>query len=726
MTQQHPNAPVKFGFSTGQDSWGSDMNTNLVLLAALANCTAVTITNTLPGSPIDYEIYVLGDSPSGAGTGHAKALAYHQPGGWEFIAPRDGWRVWVRDAGVHYTYQFARWVADSVTVSFIGTWVTGYHYPLNGIVLRNGIAYLCIHDHTSGAFDADVASKYWTIYQGVAKRGSYSNRITVIGSSVPYGSGATNDYGYMQRLADALESYTVTNVSIGGNNTWAVIDRFYRDVIPTDPDIVIVALSLGNEGLHEATDKAALTDQYIANMLRLANMIHQIGAKPILTGAYPRNDYTATDYKYLKQTNQILENSKVPYLNLLGAIDDGAGHWKDGMWWDSGHPNDVGHESMFRAIPLSLFDNLTYGEDLAPMKVDPSYVVRIGTQVSTVPAIYHPESPFGCVTAMCTVRRNPGNLGRAFIAFNSTEQDINGPLRVRNQADFWKMSIGDVDAVVSSRLSSDQKQTHICVRSEFFTKAHRHSLFIDGALIGSYVQDIGTVTSITFAGRQDAPSVNADACEFGSFAIWRTALSDEQIFDAANGIYSKASLCLLSIPSESDVGSTTRMVNLAPSKTYLRWLTDDVTAVAVPSKTKEVRRLDDSIADLQALNAQNFDKGEFIPAIIAPGASYAVQQGWWCISGDIFHFEIYMIITSAPASTLIQINMPQPCVGRPLFKDVRYIGTLDAGSEAYAYMNYDGGTSILNVSQRLPSGPPVQLYCDTGADMKITGSYRFR
>ena len=39
------------------------------------------------------------------------------------------------------------------------------------------------------------------------------------------------------------------NVSVSGDTTGRLLDRLDRDLVPTDPDVVFIGLSLGNEGL---------------------------------------------------------------------------------------------------------------------------------------------------------------------------------------------------------------------------------------------------------------------------------------------------------------------------------------------------------------------------------------------------------------------------------------------------------------------------------------------
>ena len=49
---------------------------------------------TPPTSPVEGQIWALGDSPTGAWAGQAGNLAAWSGGGWLFVTPRAGWRVW--------------------------------------------------------------------------------------------------------------------------------------------------------------------------------------------------------------------------------------------------------------------------------------------------------------------------------------------------------------------------------------------------------------------------------------------------------------------------------------------------------------------------------------------------------------------------------------------------------------------------------------------------------
>jgi lysophospholipase L1-like esterase len=210
-------------------------------------------------------------------------------------------------------------------------------------------------------------------------------KIVVLGSSVPYGQGATNKYGYAARYGTLLARraatshgapWALTNISIPGDNTVKVLARWRRDLLPQRGRYVVLALSLGNEGIHERGQP--MFDQFKANLQQLITMARAQGMVPVVTNCYTRNDYTPADYAFIRQMNLLLHTWAVPSVNLLGAVDDGAGHWAPGYWDDALHPNDLGHAELAHTIVPSLFDALRAGK-ARPHKVATSFV-RLGPQ----------------------------------------------------------------------------------------------------------------------------------------------------------------------------------------------------------------------------------------------------------------------------------------------------------------------------------------------------------
>jgi lysophospholipase L1-like esterase len=196
-------------------------------------------------------------------------------------------------------------------------------------------------------------------------------KLVFFGSSVPFGQGATNKRGYTSLYARLLSeratagrgpAWQTANISIPGNNTVAVLDRWDRDLLPQHAKYVLYALALGNEGIHPKGQP--MYDQFRANMQVLIERARTNGMVPIITNSYTRNDYNATDYAFIKQMNLLIQSWNVPSANLLGAVDDGAGHWAPGYWDDGLHPNDAGHAELMHALVPSLPDALRQGKPL--------------------------------------------------------------------------------------------------------------------------------------------------------------------------------------------------------------------------------------------------------------------------------------------------------------------------------------------------------------------------
>lgn len=223
-------------------------------------------------------------------------------------------------------------------------------------------------------------------------------KIVFFGSSVPFGQGATAKYGYASRYATLLAQrgaagqgapWTTGNISVPGDNTGKVLARWERDLPPQQGRYVVYALALGNEGIHGGGQP--VFDQFVRNLQVLIQRARAQGLVPVVTNSYTRNDYTAEDYAYIRRLNLLLHGWAVPTVNLLGAVDDGTGHWAAGYWDDALHPNNQGHAELLHAWVPSLFDALRAGKPLPHRQ--PTAGVRLGraTALRFVPeALVHP------------------------------------------------------------------------------------------------------------------------------------------------------------------------------------------------------------------------------------------------------------------------------------------------------------------------------------------------
>jgi lysophospholipase L1-like esterase len=196
-----------------------------------------------------------------------------------------------------------------------------------------------------------------------------SLKIVYYGSSVPAGFGATNMFGYTSRFTEILKqraaegkgkAWAPVNKSIGGDNTIKLRARWQRDLVPQKAKYVLIALSLGNEGIHEAGQ--ARYEQFRTNMAGLIQLALDSGYVPVLANCYVRNDFTPADYYFVKQMNMWIHTLDVPSINLLGGVDNGEGHWAPAYWNDGAHPNNKGHQELAYTVVPSLFDALSNGK----------------------------------------------------------------------------------------------------------------------------------------------------------------------------------------------------------------------------------------------------------------------------------------------------------------------------------------------------------------------------
>jgi Starch binding domain/GDSL-like Lipase/Acylhydrolase family/Putative papain-like cysteine peptidase (DUF1796) len=220
-------------------------------------------------------------------------------------------------------------------------------------------------------------------------------KIVVIGSSVAQGYKAWMFQGWAQLLAQELHQrygHQLVNVSELGANVGRTIDRFPTVVAPQQPDIVIIALSLGNEGLAHCLphQRRAVQRRFESGLQQLVKMTRELGALPILGGVYPHGDYSPEHDWLLRDTHNRMLSWKVPVLDWLAAVDNGQGRWQEGTSFDPAHPNTFGHRLMYQTIDLKLFqidqDQLTTEiQRFQQPKEIPVYVEKTGFQISACP-----------------------------------------------------------------------------------------------------------------------------------------------------------------------------------------------------------------------------------------------------------------------------------------------------------------------------------------------------
>ena len=354
------------------------------------------------------------------------------------------------------------------------------------------------------------------------------NRISVFGSSVANGQGATDYKGYrylygqhlIQRYQKGLSDtrFYTSNVSIGGNTTNNLLGR-YDDLIRDFGRYVIFGLSLGNEGIHDAADQNAIFTQWHDNMLKLIKKVRADGKIPVVMNNYTRGDYNASDYSYVKKLNLLIHEWDVPSFNCLGSIDKGDGTWADGYVSDTYHQNTEGHYEFFCSMVPSLFDALKADKPFPKRNTTKSMRLYVGKTVHFVPeGTTHP------FTVTARVKGGEGHVFRVRCAGGYATVSVNAEGKVVLTTPTGK-------TLTSTRAITDTNWHNITLTSYYAQK--RTILYLDKISAGELGVRLGEIKEVELGGS------NREASEL---TFWRSAMTPDEITAHCNGKMLKSSL----------------------------------------------------------------------------------------------------------------------------------------------------------------------------------------
>jgi lysophospholipase L1-like esterase len=362
--------------------------------------------------------------------------------------------------------------------------------------------------------------------------------IAVFGSSVAHGAVDKSGGGYRGRLHTLLKErgWEVLNVSRGGDNTVTIQPRFEEQLIPADPDYVIIGLSLGNEGIRteEDTDEARekVFEQFRTGMLGLIRQCRDKGMQPIVVNCYTHAYFNQRQYAITKRMNLLINTWDVPSINVLGALDNGAGQWNNHHEADPWHPNDLGHEEMFRAIVPSLFDAMAAGKG-TPHKVEgPGFVRVSGKRADKAPLVFRAGDVVHAHAMSFRVR----SKGSGSIA-GITGQDGAASIEYARDRITYHATSGGLVAVAMDK-GSDWH--HVLVSHRYATQDTM--LYVDGLLAGSVKEQHAPEAFVLgSAGTRKAPPPPTQA-DYKDLYVWRSSLNTDEVQAVYEGTLLQSSL----------------------------------------------------------------------------------------------------------------------------------------------------------------------------------------
>ena len=384
-------------------------------------------------------------------------------------------------------------------------------------------------------------------------------RISVFGSSVAHGTGAKDDQGYAYLYGQQLKQrsqlgvskhpFTISNISVGGNKTTDLLRR-YNDLVFDLGRYVVFGLSLGNEGIHGSSKQQEVFERWRDNMQTLIAKARADGKVPIVMNNYGRADFTLKDYSYVRRINLLIHQWDLPSVNLLGAVDDGQGHWPSGYEADPNHPNTLGHREMMYTIPPSLFDALDAGKPLPVRDGSSDITLSRGNTLYLKPeGTIHPFSVSLIIRGsdhgrICTLQ---GNGRNAWIGIN------------KDHHVYYRSSVGD--SLVCS-IPIEDKALHT------ITLSHRYAqkqtlIFVDGEQ--QVASERLQLSSISIGDKNSRRTKR----HFSEVFFWRSALNADEVMAQARGAMLKSSLEVYSSLNDEE---KLQPRNLAQSLNELKYI----------------------------------------------------------------------------------------------------------------------------------------------------------
>ncbi len=475
----------------------------------------------------DYKVVVRGNGTEGAWSGDGDTLTYQANGVWagevDFTFadnPNDAanFRYLIVTSDNYGNYREFRKIANSSNS-------IAMHFPdesggqeLTPINLAQGVYNITIDLQNQQYFHRNAEETEF----GIAFMGSS----VAAGFPVPTASGPFEGWAFkydsllqvrFEEEASSID-WNTTNISIGGNTTADVINRFESDLLATGMPYVMYGLALGNEGILSAADKQVTVDTYLNGMETLIEKAQTFDIVPVATNNYP-NGFYDDEYEYVINANIEMAQWDIPTVNFLGALDDGTGKWVTDYQarlgngnLDNAHPNRAGYHEMFLTIVPSLFDALAAGKS-NPIKYNNTSVTMDGIYQDRGIS-FSPDGTVHSFTLSFEVNTDgAGQLAEVQTRSGAIDLSINaGGQLVYNGA----------NGNVITGPSANNAQWHTITLTHYYA-AQRTLLYVNGNMVGEVSEQLQPETvTLHSAGLSDNTS-------YSNLLFYRAGMTPQEI-----------------------------------------------------------------------------------------------------------------------------------------------------------------------------------------------------
>jgi lysophospholipase L1-like esterase len=514
-----------------------------------------------------------------------------------------------------------------------------------------------------------------------------TRKITVFGSSVAAGwvTSLNTQYdmenGYISRLSRLLadRGWTLHTFCVPGDTTTGVLERIKEPLQTLNPEIAIIALSMSNEGL-ETEDPEKVYQKYKTGLKSILEVCEQENVIPVVGLCYANDNYSPKQYECLKNMNCDINTWDVPCINLLGAFDDGKGHFPGKHTFEGDHPDNRGHEEFFYACVPGLFNALISGIKI-PRRVSNSPGQKVMCTDNNEFLVYIPDDiihSFSMVYSFQT--RHSGCVSSVAAEGKSHEISItsSGTLLYHD---------------VESAFPVNDGQWHEVALTHGYLHG-KTSVYLDGKMLGQVREQIEP-DQFTI-GRGNSPEKSkSHPWSYRDIFIYRAALNEMEIEALYKGDMIHASMEIYAPLNDHSIRKDSPVNNLALSNAVL---------IVDPSDTKEkiclLRNKIDEAARLR-MNEYKFKDKE--PIDMDPKEFDSFEGFYEIAPGD--HFEV-----TRKSDSLIFIDRGQEMPLLPEAENtffIKYPGELtvtfikdDAGLVEALILNANGQTIQANKRSR--------------------------
>jgi hypothetical protein len=409
---------------------------------------------------------------------------------------------------------------------------------------------------------------------------SFKKKIVLIGSSSAQGNGV-EDYtttSFWALLKGKLEpkGYEVINRGFSADNTTKGLDRFYKDVITANPDFVIIAFTLGNEGMTTAgADKNAVYQQFKNNILKMCYQAKQIGATPIIMTQAPTRSYTVDIYAYSQKLNAELQAMGFHVVDWGGPVDalDGTGKPIDSIMYDNVHYKEAAHKEIANAFPPTLFDR-GFLENGGYLRTQLGYI-NTNTITSETP-IFYDITDITTFSAFMRFKKGTAEVA-SLMSFSGGIRcflDANGAIIFNDGPSGSVIIANDINYANNSWHSLGVTYSPIDQQVRFF---------VNGVL--KHTRASAIIPNKWTIGGRAGSTLTFKNGSLKDFALYRTRLSNEQIMQMHAGMFSQMSLEIYSPGHDRVLAPGVPLINLAPTTVNLQINPSETALTATSSPT---------------------------------------------------------------------------------------------------------------------------------------------